>query len=156
MHTTSPAGAYHLAAGEGEPMSWFTAAFQLKASDRQLGAMELTAAPGVEPPMHVHRHEDEYYYLLDGEVTFHVGGENHSGRAGSFMFLPRSVPHTFTIESPSARMLLLNAPGGFERMFELAPSTPEEAIAALARYDVAVVGPHPREAGDQAPPAVTA
>ena len=62
------------------------------------------------------------------------------------MFFPRGIAHTFTIESESARMLLLNAPGGFERMFELAPSTLEEAIAALARYDVEVVGPHPRDA----------
>ncbi len=58
-------------------------------------------------------------------------------------------PHTFTIQTPTARMLLLNAPGGFERMFELAPTTPDEAVAALARDDVDVVGPHPREAAQQ-------
>jgi len=148
MQTTT-AGAYHLAAGEGQPMSWFTAAFQLKASDKQLGAMELTASPGVEPPMHMHRHEDEYYYVLEGAVSFHVGAENYRCGVGSFVFLPREMPHTFTIETPTARLLLLNAPGGFERMFELAPSTPQEAIAALARYDVEVVGPHPRQATDQ-------
>ena len=126
-------------------MSWFTAQFQLKASDDQIGMMELTGSPGIEPPMHVHRHEDEWYYLLDGEVTFHVGPQTYRGVPGSFVFLPRSVPHTFTIQSPTARMLLLNAPGGFERMFELAPSTPDEAMAALARYDVEVVAPHPRD-----------
>lgn len=141
---------FHLAAGEGEPMSWFTARFQLKASDPQIGLMELEGTPGVEPPMHVHRNEDEWYYLLDGEVTFHVGPENYAGRAGSLVFCPRAVPHTFSITTPSARMLLLNAPGGFERMFELAPSTPEEAVAALGRYDVQVVGPHPRQAADSA------
>ena len=136
---------YHLAAGEGAPMSWFEAQFRLKASDPQLGMTELTASPGVEPPMHVHRNEDEWYYLLDGEVSFHVGEETHRGAPGSLVFLPRAVPHTFTIESARARMLLVNAPGGFERMFELAPSTLEEAVGALARYDVEVVGPHPRE-----------
>lgn len=141
--TTQP---YHLATGEGEPMSWFTASFRLKASDDQIGMMELEGSPGVEPPMHVHRNEDEWYYLLDGEVTFHVGPDTYRGRAGSFVFFPRAVPHTFTIETPAARMLLLNAPGGFERMFELAPKTPEEAVAALARYGVEVVGPHPRDA----------
>lgn len=146
---TETASPYHLAAGEGQPMSWFTAAFRLKASDQQLGAMELEAAPGVEPPMHVHRNEDEWYYLLDGDVSFHVGADTYRGGPGSFVFFPRAVPHTFTIESPTARMLLLNAPGGFERMFELAPSTPEEAIAALARYDVEVVGPHPRDLADR-------
>jgi quercetin dioxygenase-like cupin family protein len=148
MQTTT-AGAYHLAAGEGQPMSWFTAAFQLKASDKQLGAIELTASPGIEPPMHVHQHEDEYYYVLDGEVSFQVAADTYRCTVGSFVFLPRAVPHTFTIETPTARLLLLNAPGGFERMFELAPSTPEEAIAALARYDAEVVGPHPRQATGQ-------
>ncbi len=127
-------------------MSWFTAQFQLKASDAQIGLMELAATPGVEPPLHVHRNEDEWYYLLEGTVTFHVGEQTYRGQIGATVFFPRGIPHTFTIESESARMLLLNAPGGFERMFELAPSTPEEAIAALARYDVEVVGPHPRDA----------
>jgi quercetin dioxygenase-like cupin family protein len=144
--STATAQPYHLAGGAGQPMAWFTAQFQLKASDDQIGVMELTASPGVEPPMHVHRNEDEWYYLLDGEVTFHVGEETYQGKRGSFVFFPRSLPHTFTIETPSARMLLLNTPGGFERMFELAPSTPDEAVAALARYDVEVVGPHPRDA----------
>lgn len=142
--TTQP---YHLAAGEGEPMSWFTAQFQLKASDAQIGLMELEGSPGVEPPMHLHRNEDEWYYVLDGQVTFHVGEEDYEGRPGSLVFLPRAVPHTFSIRTPSARMLLLNAPGGFERMFELAPATPQEAVTALARYEVQVVGPHPRDAG---------
>jgi quercetin dioxygenase-like cupin family protein len=141
--TVSP---YHLAAGDGQAMSWFTAQFKLKASGQQIGLMELEGSPGVEPPLHVHRNEDEWYYLLDGTVTFHVGEDTYRGQPGSVVFLPRAVPHTFTIETPSARMLLLNAPGGFERMFELAPTTPDQAVAALARYDVDVVGPHPRDA----------
>jgi quercetin dioxygenase-like cupin family protein len=145
MSTGTTAQAYHLRAGEGTPMAWFAAKFQLKASDEQIGLMELAASPGVEPPMHVHRNEDEWYYLLDGEVTFHAGEDSYRGQPGSFVFFPRNLPHTFTIETPSARMLLLNAPGGFERMFELAPSTPDEAVAALARYNVEVVGPHPRD-----------
>jgi Cupin domain len=94
----------------------------------------------------VHGNEDEWYYVLDGTVTFHVGEETYRGGTGATVFFPRGIPHTFTIESPTARMLLLNAPGGFERMFELAPSAPAEAIAALARFDVEVVGPHPRDA----------
>ena len=142
QQTTAP---FHLAVGEGRPMSWFTAEFQLKSSDDLLGLMELQASPGVEPPLHVHRNEDEWYYLLDGVVTFHVGTEQFRSEAGSTVFCPRGIPHTFTINSPTARMLLVNAPGGFERMFELAPSTPEEAVTALSRYDVEVVGPHPRD-----------
>ena len=55
------------------------------------------------------------------------------------------IAHTFTIESPAARTLIVNTPGGFEQMFKLAPQTPEEAIQALNTYGMEVVGPHPRE-----------
>jgi quercetin dioxygenase-like cupin family protein len=99
--STATAQPYHLAAGEGQAMSWFTAQFQLKASDEQIGLMELEASPGIEPPLHVHRNEDEWYYVLDGTVTFHVGPDAYAGQAGSLVFLPRGVPHTFTIQTPS-------------------------------------------------------
>jgi hypothetical protein len=55
------------------------------------------------------------------------------------------IPHTFTVTSSTARLLLLNAPGGFERMFELAPQTADEAVPALRQYGVEVVGPHRRD-----------
>jgi hypothetical protein len=45
----------------------------------------------------------------------------------------------------TARLILLNVPGGFERMFELAPKTVDDAVSALRKYGVEVVGPHPRE-----------
>ena len=84
--------------------------------------------------------------MLDGDVTFHVGGENHPAKTGGFVSFPRGIPHTFTIESPVARLLVMNTPGGFERMFELAPKTIEDAVRALNAYGIEVVGPHPRQA----------
>jgi quercetin dioxygenase-like cupin family protein len=140
---------YVLAAGAGKPMSWFSSSITLKASNREIGAAEVIIGPGDEPPLHVHNNEDEWFYVLDGEVTFHVGGENHSGTVGAFVSFPRGIPHTFTIESPTARFLLMNTPGGFERMFELAPKTVEDAVRALNAYGVEVVGPHPRHAGSR-------
>ncbi len=127
-------------------MAWFGATATLKASSPGLGAVEFLIRPGDEPPLHVHKNEDEWFYMLEGEVTFHVGGENHAGATGAFVCFPRGIPHTFTVQSPTARFLLFNTPGGFERMFELAPKTPEEAIRALQAYDNEVVGPHPRQA----------
>jgi quercetin dioxygenase-like cupin family protein len=137
---------YALAAGAGKPMSWFGSSIVLKASCREVGIVEVVISPSDEPPLHVHKNEDEWFYMLDGEVTFHVGGENHNGRAGAFVLFPRGIPHTFTVESPTARFLVMNTPGGFERMFELAPKTSEEAVHALEAYGIEVVGPHPRQA----------
>ena len=46
--------------------------------------------------------------------------------------------------------LAMNTPGGFERMFELAPNTPEEAARALTAFGMDVVGPQPRQAATAA------
>ena len=127
-------------------MSWFGARMTLKASSPELGFTEAVISAGDEPPLHVHKNEDEWFYVLRGQVTFHVGGENLRGTTGAFVCFPRGIPHTFTVESESAHFLLMNTPGGFERMFEMAPKTPEEAVRALKAYDVEVVGPHPRNA----------
>src|ERR1700736_3293247 len=105
---------YALTAGEGQPLTWFETSITLKASCPELGVVEVGMRPGDEPPLHVHKNEDEWFYMLDGEVTFHVGGQNYSGHAGAFVSFPRGIPHTFTVESPSARFLVMNTPGGFE------------------------------------------
>jgi quercetin dioxygenase-like cupin family protein len=136
---------YALAAGEGTQMTWFSSSMTLKASAPDFGAVELSMVPGDEPPLHIHRREDEWFYLLEGEVTFHVGGEDLPGSSGSFVHFPRDIAHTFTVETPSARFLVFNTPGGFERMFERNPQSIDEAVAALTDFGMEVVGPHPRE-----------
>ena len=136
---------YSISPGAGERMAWFEAGITLKASDPEIGVCEVVISPGDEPPLHIHSREDEWFYVLDGDVSFHVGDETYRCTSGSFVSFPQGIPHTFTIESPSARILVVNTPGGFERMFELAPKTPEEAQRALADYGVEIVGPHPRE-----------
>jgi quercetin dioxygenase-like cupin family protein len=143
LNTASP---YALTAGAGKPMAWFEATVTLKASCPEMGVTEVLISRGEEPPVHLHKNEDEWFYMLEGEVTFHVGGENYRGAAGTFVSFPRGIPHTFTIESPSARFLVMNTPGGFEHMFELSPKTPEDAVRAMEAYGMEVVAPHPRQA----------
>ena len=137
---------YALAAGAGQPMSWLGSTLTLKASSHDLGVHEVLIQPGQEPPMHIHKNEDEWFYMLEGRMTFHVGDETFSGDKGAFVSFPRGIAHTFTVESPSARFLVLITPGGFERMFERQPKTILDAVAALKAYDCEVVGPHPRQA----------
>ncbi len=72
-----------------------------------------TVPAGYAPPRHVHRHEDEAWYILDGEVTFWCGGEElHAGRGG-FVFLPRDIEHTFKVGVSGARLLTIAVPSGF-------------------------------------------
>jgi quercetin dioxygenase-like cupin family protein len=92
-------------------------------------------------PMHTHTHEDEYTYVLEGEIGVQVGDEILIGRPGDLVFKPRGVPHAFWNASDEpARALEIISPAGFERYFaELAPLFPpanqgpldQEAIGAV-------------------------
>jgi quercetin dioxygenase-like cupin family protein len=69
------------------------------------------------PPLHVHDF-DEFFYVLEGELTFKVEQELITKRAGEFAFVPRGVPHTLANRSGArARYLLICTPAGFERSF---------------------------------------
>jgi mannose-6-phosphate isomerase-like protein (cupin superfamily) len=103
--------------------------------EHPIGARALAA------PMHTHEHEDEYTYVLDGEVGVQIGEEILVARAGDLVFKPRGVPHAFwnAADTP-ARALEIISPAGFERYFaELAPLFPpanqgpldEEAVDAV-------------------------
>jgi quercetin dioxygenase-like cupin family protein len=96
-------------------------------------------------PMHTHRHEDEYTYVLEGEIGFQIGEEVRVARPGDLVFKPRGVPHAFwNATDELARALEIISPAGFERYFaELAPLFPpanqgpldEEAVGAVrAKY----------------------
>jgi quercetin dioxygenase-like cupin family protein len=136
---------YALGAGEGKTMGWLGATVTLKASCPEIGVTEVLISAGEEPPLHVHKNEDEWFYMLDGEMTFHVGNQTYRKGAGAFVSFPQGIPHTFTVESGKARFLVMNTPGGFERMFEHAPKTEAETIRALEALGMTVVGPHPRQ-----------
>ena len=89
-------------------------------------------------PTHVHEHEDEYSYVLGGEVGFEVGDEVFTARTGELVAKPRGVWHAFwnAADGP-ARVLEMISPAGFERYFaELAqlipPIRPERDLEGLA------------------------
>lgn len=81
--------------------------------------MEALVGPGGGPPPHVHTHEEEGFFILDGEVTFRIGDAVRVLKAGEFANAPIGVPHSFRNESQKpARMLITVAPAGFENMLE--------------------------------------
>jgi quercetin dioxygenase-like cupin family protein len=84
----------------------------------QFALIEAVARRGNVPPPHIHHREDEIFYVLEGEVAVSVNDRTIKGKAGTMFFLPRDVPHSFTIESEQSRMLILLTPAGLERWFE--------------------------------------
>jgi quercetin dioxygenase-like cupin family protein len=152
---------YTLGRNEG-PALWFLNTLTLvKATAKQtgnaFGLIEHLAPVGAGSPYHVHRAEDETFYVLDGELQFISGEQRFTGGPGSFVFLPRNIPHGFRVVGASpARMLILVTPGGFEQfvmeMSEPAstltlptPSAPDmEKLMILAgKYRIEILGPLP-------------
>ncbi|RVD58703.1 cupin domain-containing protein [Mesorhizobium sp. M2D.F.Ca.ET.185.01.1.1] len=148
-----------LGPGEGEAIWFLRNRMTVKATEASTGGgfglLESLIAPGFSPPLHVHRREDESFYVLEGELTMKCGDRTFRAAAGSFVFLPRNVPHTFVVEGDKpARMLTLLTPGGGEGVFidagrpaeaeGLPPASPPD-IEALkrvsARYEAEIVGP---------------
>ena len=62
------------------------------------------------PPEHLHRTWDEAFIVLDGEMTFLIDGETRRAPAGSIVFIPRGVLHTFCNASEApARWCVIDA-----------------------------------------------
>ena len=101
------------------------------ATDGSSALIEMVGAPGLEPPFHSHRHEDELFFLLEGSLKVFRGQEEIHLKPGESGFLPRGIPHTFQILSPTARWLVYVTPGGFEEFFR-AVGRPAEELALEA------------------------
>ena len=84
----------------------------------QFALIEAVARRGNVPPPHIHHREVEIFYVLEGEIVVSVGDRTIKGTPGTMVFLPRNVPHSFTIESEQSRMLILLTPAGLERWFK--------------------------------------
>jgi len=84
-------------------------------TDDRLSIVELAGPGGHMPPLHIHHREDEGFVVLEGELTVYVGGDVLTLRAGESALGPMGVPHTFRVESETARWLAICSPGGFER-----------------------------------------
>jgi quercetin dioxygenase-like cupin family protein len=88
-----------------------------------LSVVEERAVRGYGTPPHVHGREDETLFVIEGELTYVVGGTPGTAVAGSAVFLPRSLPHRFEVTSEEAHFLVIITPGGFEQFFtEVSPS----------------------------------
>ena len=87
-------------------------------SEARVGAMDNVVGAGVDgPPLH-HHDFDELFYVLDGELTFQLGRDVVTRRAGELAFAARGVHHTFANHSGApARTLIVCTPAGFERYF---------------------------------------
>jgi quercetin dioxygenase-like cupin family protein len=109
-----------------------------------LTMMESVISQG--PPRHVHTREDECFYVLEGAVTGTCGDQAFEAPAGSFVFLPRGLAHTFSAAGGEARLLLIAVPGGIEHYFgEInSAASPADQERIGDKYEIRVVLGQPK------------
>jgi len=121
-----------------------------------LSIVELTGAPGDAPPLHLHTEEDETFYVLDGEVTVHIAGQDALVLGpGQAAFAPRGVPHVYVVTSSTPARWLGTSTGPQFATFVQALSTPADrpilpieveidpahVAAVAARHGIELLGP---------------
>ncbi len=98
------------------------------------------------PPPHVHRSQDEAFYVLDGAVNFWLDGRSQLCPVGSFIFVPRGSSHGFGTTNAAARILVVVTPDAIrlvEGVYQLStgntPPAPEAVAAVYEQYDSEVL-----------------
>jgi quercetin dioxygenase-like cupin family protein len=115
--------------GEGHQV-WFVGTLATirvagEAVDGRFALIEFLLPKHASPPRHTHP-QDESYIVLDGRLTIDAEAQRFAVGVGGTAVVPMGVPHTFRVDSDTARILVLSTPSGIERMV-LDGSTPAAA-----------------------------
>jgi quercetin dioxygenase-like cupin family protein len=157
---TGSATAFGVAPEEGEARWFLGELLTVKASAESTGGglslFDVRAPSGPASPLHVHRGEAEWWYVLEGELVVWAAGQVAEAPAGSFVYSPPDTPHTFSVVSDEARFLLGTNPGGFEAFLracsepagdrtlpppETAAPDPARLAELAAEHGIEILGP---------------
>ncbi len=120
-------------------------------TDGRYAMIEATVLPGGGPPPHIHRREDETFYVVEGEITMQIGDERRVAKSGTFVHMPIGNLHSFTNNTDTpAKLLISFVPAGLEKMFvevgkdlgegelpdKVSPQEMERILGAGARYGI--------------------
>jgi quercetin dioxygenase-like cupin family protein len=119
------------------------------AGDGALALLDERGRQGDMPPLHVHRRDDETFYVLEGELTLFVADERIVLGPGEAALAPRDVPHSYRVESEEARWLVIGTPAGFDAFVrEVAEPAPADELPPPGRpFDPAALSRAAAKAG---------
>lgn len=151
--TSSPAVELHVVGagqdryGETHSLGFSTILFKAGTGDTGGGlfVMEHTHLMHGGPALHLHLDQEEWFYVLEGEVAFQVGERRVRLGPGESVLAPRRVPHTFSsVSATPSRMLIAFTPAGRMEAFFREVHDPHETDPAVwRRYGLELIGPSP-------------
>lgn len=90
-------------------------------------------------PLHLHRNDDEAWYVLEGRLCLRVGQEVVEAPTGSAVFVPRGTPHTYWNPGPGlVRYLLVmtsNIYALIQDIHAMADRSPAALRAVFEKHD---------------------
>jgi quercetin dioxygenase-like cupin family protein len=99
----------------GKPMTFLVTG----ADTKHTSMFDWTLPPGFSTGLHVHRAQEETFYVLEGECEWQIGSQMVHAKPGTFVFIPPGVPHNIANAGDKpARMLTTASPPGHEHYFE--------------------------------------
>lgn len=162
MNDTYMPQPYKLDSEQGRALWHLGALITFKALGEETGgqfwALEGLADSNMAVPLHSHSHEDEIWYVLEGQIVFTVGDKKLAAGPGTFAYIPRNTPHTFQVISGTARWFGIGTPAGLDRWFfetgepaqaltlpppPAGPPDVESIVAGLRAYGTETLGPPP-------------
>jgi len=123
--------------------------FKVSSADTNgaLFVMEHTHLTPGGPPLHLHFEQEEWFYVVGGEVAFQVGDQRLKLKAGASVLAPRRIPHTFSaVGVEPARMLIAFCPAGkMEQYFHEVETNPKRGSdpELYKTCGMELVGPSP-------------
>jgi quercetin dioxygenase-like cupin family protein len=134
-NVTGPSGGtgFVLGEDEGDGYFWLGSLTINKVGSSQtlsgLSIVDHRVPAGYAPPAHQH-HDDETFYILEGQFAVRCGQQSWLAGPGSLVFLPRDIPHGFVVSGAGpGRTLLITAPGGFDEVIsELGTATDSRSL----------------------------
>lgn len=137
--------------GQGPTLPVFEETLQVKvAGAHNNGAfevVEISSPPESGPPLHSHRRQNEFFYVLEGTFTVRIGNDTLEAGPGTSILLPREIAHTYqNTGDETGRILAMIAPAGgvpmFEALSELSmPPDPDTVADVLDDHGVTLEGP---------------
>jgi mannose-6-phosphate isomerase-like protein (cupin superfamily) len=140
--------------GDGE--TYGGDAFRFKQGSLTGGRFDFTVANVpylIGPPLHIHRDQDDTFFVLEGVLTLQIGDELVELMPGDFASVPPGVPHTFDNirKDQTVKIVNLMTPGGLDALFQDLPmiraamQDKASAEALWERHGVRMVGPSLRD-----------
>jgi mannose-6-phosphate isomerase-like protein (cupin superfamily) len=148
-----PAGEIHVVGsgqdrfGESRSLGFSSIHFKVSTRDSNGGLFVIEHENLIKggPPVHIHFHQNEWFFVMEGEVLFQVGNERKLLRSGESVLGPRMIPHGFLAvgEKPGHMLIAFTPAGKMEEFFRdiAIPNGPAMDAEVFSRYDMQYVGP---------------